>query len=613
MRMWISAAVAALVTIVGMGGCTPAAPPAPTAAEIEKTSSELTKWFDAKYEESLQKSPLQLTMLGRKEQYDKIDQFTDAEADAKLAWEKASVAEMKKTFDRAKLDQESQTSFDMWALQAEMDEKSAKFRRDGYIFSKDGPHAFLANFMISFHSVSEKSDMDAYIARLGEVARALDQTLDQAKLGVEAGTRPPRFAYDQVMLESKNVITGAPFGAGKDSPLWADARGKIKSLVDGGKATKEEGKAMEAAASAALMEKVKPAYDRIIAWLTADRPNTSEQAQGVGALKDGVAYYNNMLELQTTTTMTADEIHELGLKEVARIRGEMEAIREKVGFKGDLPAMFKFMREDKQFYLPDTDAGRAAYLKQAETYLDGMRAKLPEYFGRLPKAPLVVKRVEAFREEKGGVQHYYPGTPDGSRPGIYYAHLSDMTAMPMWDLENTTYHEGLPGHHMQISIAQELTGIPIFRTQAGYTAYAEGWGLYTELLAKEMGFYTDPYSDMGRLNAEMWRAVRLVVDTGIHSKGWSEEQAVKYFMENSPTPEAAVRAEIRRYFVWPGQATAYKIGMLKILELRALAQKELGDKFTMAGFHDTVLSGGALPLPILETRVKQWIEKMKAA
>ena len=187
-----------------------------------------------------------------------------------------------------------------------------------------------------------------------------------------------------------------------------------------------------------------------------------------------------------------------------------------------------------------------------------------------------MKRVEAFREEKGGVQHYYPGTPDGSRPGIYYAHLSDMTAMPLWDLESTTYHEGLPGHHMQISIAQELTGIPIFRTQAGFTAYAEGWALYTELLSKEMGFYTDPYSDMGRLNNEMWRAVRLVVDTGIHSKGWGEEQAVKYFMDNSPTPEAAIRAEIRRYFVWPGQATSYKIGMMKILELRALAQKDLG-------------------------------------
>ena len=592
--------------------CSPAAPPAPTAEEITKTSAELTVWFDAEYEKLLQLSPLQLTMLGRKDQYDKLDQFTDAAADEKLAMEKASVAEMKAKFDPAKLDAESRTSFDMWALQAEMDEKLSAFRRQGYTFIKDGPHSFIANFMISFHAVDEKADMDAYVVRLGEVARVLDQALDQAKLGVESGTRPPRFAYDQAITESRNVITGAPFGAGKDSPLWADAKTKIKALVDGGKATADEGKALEAAAKAALTDKVKPAYARVIAWLEADKPNSAAESRGVSTLKDGVAFYNTMLESQTTTKMTADEIHELGLKEVARLRSEMEAIREKVGFKGDLPAFFAFMRSDKQFYEPDTDAGRAAYLKKAEDYINGAKAKLPEYFGILPKADLVVKRVEAFREEKGGVQHYYPGTPDGSRPGVYYAHLSDMTAMPLWDLESTTYHEGLPGHHMQISIAQEMKGIPFFRTQYGSTAYVEGWALYTELLAKEMGFYTDPYSDMGRLNNEMWRAVRLVVDTGIHSKGWGEEQAVKYFMDNSPTPEAAVRAEIRRYFVWPGQATSYKIGMIKIQELRALAQKELGDKFTMAGFHDTVLGGGALPLPVLEARVKRWIDTVKA-
>jgi uncharacterized protein (DUF885 family) len=249
----------------------------------------------------------------------------------------------------------------------------------------------------------------------------------------------------------------------------------------------------------------------------------------------------------------------------------------------------------------------------AEGYLASIQPKLPQYFGILPKAPLVVKRVEAFREEAGGAQHYFPPTPDGSRPGIFYAHLSDMNAMPTYELETITYHEGNPGHHMQIAIAQELTGIPKFRTQYGSTAYQEGWGLYTETLAKEMGQYADPYSDYGRLSAEIWRAIRLVVDTGIHAKGWSEEQAVKYFTDNSSVPKAAIESEIRRYIVWPGQATAYKIGMIKIQELRGMAQKELGDKFTMAGFHDTVLSGGALPLPVLEARVKRWVEKVKAS
>ena len=607
MKRLFGAGLLALAT-----ACSPAAPTGPTPAEIAKASADLTAYLDAEYEESLQMSPIGLTMQGRKDQNDKLDDMSEAANDKELAWLRESVTEMKAKFDPAKLDEESRTSFEMWALQLDQADKADKFRRYPYTFIRDSVPVTLPNFMINFHEVTEKADMDAYMARLGAFATAIDQTIEQAKLSAEAGVRPPLFSFDQVIQESRNVITGAPFTKGADSPLLADVKAKVKALKDGGKITAEEGAAFEAKARETLTTSIKPAYERIIAWLQSDKANASPEAKGSAALPDGAAYYNVALELQTTTTMTADEIHELGLKEVARVRSEMDAIREKVGFKGDLPAFFKHMREDKPFYQPNTDAGRAAYIKQAEDYLDGVRARLPEYFGIMPKAPLVVKRVEAFREEPGGVQHYYPSTPDGSRPGIYYAHLSDMSAMPMWDLESTTYHEGLPGHHMQIAIAQELTGIPKFRTQYNSTAYAEGWGLYTELLAKEMGFYTDPYSDMGRLNNEMWRAVRLVVDTGIHAKGWTEEQAVTYFMDNSPTPRAAIESEIRRYFVWPGQATAYKIGMIKIQELRALAQKELGDKFTMAGFHDTVLGGGALPLPVLEGRVKRWIERVKA-
>jgi uncharacterized protein (DUF885 family) len=246
-------------------------------------------------------------------------------------------------------------------------------------------------------------------------------------------------------------------------------------------------------------------------------------------------------------------------------------------------------------------------------FLAFINAKLPEYFGILPKAPLVVKRVEAFREQPGAAQHYYPGTPDGSRPGIYYAHLSDMKAMPKNEMEAIAYHEGNPGHHMQISIAQELKSVPTFRTQAGFTAYAEGWALYSELLAKEMGAYQNDYSDFGRLITEMWRAVRLVVDTGLHSKGWTEQQAIDYFKEKTPVAEGAVVSEVRRYIVWPGQATAYKVGMLKILALRAKAKEQLGDKFDIRAFHDTILGGGALPLDVLEKRVDHWIATVKAA
>jgi len=602
----------AAVSLLALAACGNPAPAAPTAEEIAKASADINAWFDVEYEEELQMSPIALTFQGRKDQYDKLDDFSEAAIDRELEWRRASVAEMKEKFDPAKLDEEARTSYDLWSLELDMTEKAAKFRRSPYIFVKDGPHVFLPQFVMQFHEVADKSDMDAYVARIGEVGRAIDQSLEQAKLAAAEGNRAPRFAYDESIQQSTNVITGAPFGPGKDSPIWADVKSELKTLVEGGKLTADESKAIENAAKAALIDKLKPAYERVIAWLKEDRANTTEQATGASALKDGVAFYDNALAQQTTTTMTAAEIHELGLSEVARIHAEMEKIKEQVGFKGTLVEFFEHMRTSPQFQLSDDDAGRAQYIKMSEDYLGAMTEKLPEYFGILPKAQLVVKRVEAFREEPGGAQHYFPSSPDGKRPGVFYAHLSDMKAMPTYTLEAIAYHEGVPGHHLQIAIAQELTGIPKFRTQYGSTAYQEGWGLYSEALAKDMGFYKDPYSDFGRLGAEIWRAIRLVVDTGIHSKGWTEEKAVKYFLDNGPTPEGAVRSEVRRYIVWPGQATAYKIGMIKIQELRALAQKELGDKFTMAGFHDTVLGGGALPLPVLEARVKRWIEKVKA-
>jgi uncharacterized protein (DUF885 family) len=324
-----------------------------------------------------------------------------------------------------------------------------------------------------------------------------------------------------------------------------------------------------------------------------------------------VSYYNASLYLQTTTNMTAAEIHELGLKEVARIRGEMEKVKEAAGFKGTLAEFFVFMRTDKRFYLPNNDAGAAEYLKLADGYLAGMKAKLPQYFGILPKADLVVKRVEPFREQPGGAQHYMAGTPDGSRPGMFYAHLSDMNAMPIYQLENIAYHEGLPGHHLQISIQQELTGLPKFRTQYFYGAYTEGWGLYSEALAKEMGFDVNPYNDFGRLAGEIWRSIRLVVDTGIHSKGWTQQQAEEYFLANSPQPAQAIKSEIERYILQPGQATSYKIGMIEIQKLRDEAKAALGERFDYRSFHDAVLGGGALPIPVLQAKVRRWIDKQK--
>jgi uncharacterized protein (DUF885 family) len=611
----LGAVVALSLSACGPKASAPAVAATPSVEEIKATSTKLTAYLDAEFEKELQLSPEALTGLGRKEQYDKLDDRSDAAAQAELEWRRKSVADMKAQFDPAKLDEEAHTSFDTWTQALDTDEKQTKFRRYRYLISElGGVHTRMPQFLITQHRVDAKADMDAYIARVGLIGAAIEQSLVNAKLSAGEGIRMPQMMYDKGLAQAKAVVSGAPFDGGADNALFADGKAKIKALADKKAITVDEAKALTAALSTAMTTKMKPGYDALITWLAADKANTTPEAKGVGSLPGGADYYNAALAIQTTTSMTADEIHQLGLSEVKRINDEEEALKAQIGFKGTLQELFAHMRTGKEFLYPNTYAGRAAYIKQAETYLAGMKARLPEYFGKLPKADLVVRRVEKFREVAGGAQSYQEGTPDGSRPGIFYAHLIDMNQNPMWDLESTAYHEGLPGHHMQISIAQELAGLPQFRTQYGYTAYQEGWALYTEKLAKEMGgFYKDPYSDMGRLNNEMWRAVRLVVDTGIHSKGWTQEQAVKFFMDNSPTPEGAIRSEIRRYTTSPGQATSYKIGMIKIQQLRDEAKKELGEKFSYPKFHDVVLGGGALPLPVLEARVHRWIERDKAA
>lgn len=586
---------------------------APSAEEIAAESARLNQWFDAKYEEQLDFSPIQRTFLGEKKDNDKIDDLSEAGEDAQLDWQKKSVDELKSSFDYEKLSPEAKTSYDIWVYQYDAAVRAHEYRRDQYIFTQmQGPQAFLPQVLIVFHKVDDAADMDAYVKRIGGVARALTQLLDRAKVEAQEGVRPPRFAYDGVIEQARGVIKGAPFAGAGDSPVWADVKSEIATLQKDGKIDAAKAAELTDAAKKALIEEFGPAYQALAQWFEQDRANADEVATGVGKLPNGEAFYKERLANATTTSLTPEEVHQFGLSEVARIQGEMEKIKEQVGFKGTLQEFFKFVREDKQFFYPNTDEGRQAYIKAAEDRLAFIKSKLPDYFGILPKADLIVKRVEPFREQPGAAQHYFQGTPDGSRPGVYYAHLSDMSAMPIPQLEVVAYHEGLPGHHMQISIAQERTDVPRFRTQAGFTAYIEGWALYSETLAKEMGAYQDPYSEFGRLSTELWRAIRLVLDTGLHSKGWTEAQAVDYFIANSPSAEGAIRSEVQRYIVWPGQATAYKIGMRKILELREKAKAELGDKFDIKGFHDTVLGGGALPLDILERRVDDWIESRKA-
>ena len=600
-------------------GSESATAPVASAAQIETTTAALNDWFEVKYEEQIAFSPLTQTALGRKTNYDKIDDFSQAADDEQFAWQEANIKEMQAKFPYDQLSTDAQTSYDIMLFLYEQDKAARAFQTNGYVFEQMGAvQSSFAQILIAQHDVDTEEDMHAYISRIAASGRAIEQLIERSKANAATGVHPPRFAFEAVITESQNLISGAPFDkSNQDNALWEDANKKIDILLAGDKLTAEGANALREATREALLGPWKSAYENLIAWQEEDMVNAPEIATGVGSLlPNGEAFYAERLANQTTTALTPEEVHQIGLSEVTRLRAEMEAVKDSVGFEGDLKAFFDYLRDtkdDERLYFPNTDEGRQGYIDGATAAIKTIEQQLPDYFGLLPKAGIVVKRVEPFREQDGAAQHYFPSTPDGSRPGTYYAHLSDMTAMPKRELEVIAYHEGLPGHHMQIAIAQELEGIPTFRTQLFFTSYIEGWALYSEILAKEIpGTYPDPYSEFGRLGSEMWRAIRLVVDTGLHAKGWTEADAIDYFLNNAAITQAQALSETRRYIVWPGQATSYKIGMIKILELRAKAEAELGDAFDIKGFHDTVLGGGAVPLAILEKNVDRWIQSVKA-
>ena len=620
-RLFLLSALALALTACSEAPQTSTAAQTATTAESAQLSESerLNAWFEEKYEQQLQFSPLMMTRLGRKDLYGEIDDMSEQGQEKRLQWMAATVDELKANFDYSKLDEETKISYDIWMFQFEQAKKQAEFLRRNYVLTQmNGMQSMLPTLLINYHKVAETSDMEAYISRLAGVGRAVEQLTSRVAINADEGVKAPYFAYEGVIKQSKAIISGKPFDpdSDEDSSLLADVKSKVAALEESGEITAEQAATFIEKAETALLDKVMPAYGKLISWFENDLPNISREATGASALPQGEAYYNSALALRTTTDLTADEIHQIGLNEVDRILAEMEKIKHAEGFDGTLKEFFAYIKSDntdERFYYPNTDEGRQAYLDDATAFLDNIADKLPEFFGILPKADLVVKRVEPFREQAGAPQHYFAGSPDGSTPGVYYAHLIDMTTMPKNEMEAIAYHEGNPGHHMQISIAQELEGVPKFRTTSFFNSYVEGWALYAELVAKEMGGYQNPMSDFGRLVSEMWRAIRLVVDTGIHAKGWTEEQANQFFRDNSPISDGAIKTEVQRYFVWPGQATSYKIGMLKILELREKAETELGEKFDIRAFHDVVLGSGAVPLTILERMVDNWIAEEKAA
>ena len=580
--------------------------PVATAGDV---AVDFRNFLDENYAVDMARYPYTASYRGIKTNHDQWNSVAESFLDETRGINETRLQQLA-GFDRAALGDSLALSHDLYRVSLQRRLNSDDFRHHKFVIHQfRGPHTQAASNLINIHRVDDLADAQAYIGRLNNIGPWFDQVIEQLRIRGQKNFLLADWQYPQMIQAARNITAGAPYDdSGVDSTLWADFQAKVAAL-DVDQATREQ---LLTDARQAMVEVVKPAYQGLIAELESQAANAPD-ADGVWKFENGDAFYAERLRWFTTTELSADEIHNIGLREVARVQDEMQAIMTQVGFEGSLAEFFVFLREDPQFYYEGTDAGRAAYLAEAVRLIDVMRERLPEAFGVLPEAELEVKRVEAFREKSAGKAFYQGPPPDGSRPGIYYANLYNMANMPKYQMEALAYHEGLPGHHLQRAIAAELDEIPDFQKYTSFTAYSEGWGLYTERLAKDMGFYTDPYSDFGRLAMELWRACRLVVDTGIHSKRWTREQAIDYLVENTPNSVNDATRAIERYIAMPGQATAYMVGKLKILELRERAQAELGDAFDMRDFHDAVLAEGPVPLSILEQKVDAMIAAGKAS
>jgi uncharacterized protein (DUF885 family) len=575
---------------------------------VNQTDRALYQLVEKVFERRVSRSPELQTRLGQKTSYGKWDDISESHRTETLRLDRSDLATLRRTIDRARLSEAGQLNYELFEYQLEDRIEGHRWRHHDYpVNQMYGRHTGVPSFLINYHHIETETDARAYIERLRGVGELYDQLLAQLRAREAKGVLPPAFVFPRTIESARNVLRGQPFD---DSPnpstLLADFQKKLEATDLGA----EQKTRLAAEAKAALRESTGPAYRKLIAFLEAQQTRANED-DGAWKLPNGAAYYDYRLRQITTTNTTADQIHELGLAEVARIHGEMRAIMTRVGFEGDLSAFFRHLRADPSFYYPNTEAGRAAYLQRATAIIDSMRARLGELFLTVPKAGIEVKRVEPFREKSAGKAFYSRPTEDGKKPGTYYANLYDMRDMPKYQMEALAYHEGIPGHHMQLSIAQEMTGLPRFRRYGSFTAYSEGWGLYAERIGKEIGFYQNPYSDFGRLAMELWRACRLVVDTGIHRRKWTRAQAIDYLMKNTPNPRGDAVKAIERYIVMPGQATAYKVGMNTIMALRARAKQALGERFDIREFHDVILTNGPVPLSILGKLVDQYIEQRR--
>lgn len=579
--------------------------------EISAESLKANQFFDRCFDAELSRNPEHQTYLGIKTDYSRWRDHSDAYDQKELEIAKLELDSLRKSIDFDKLDDQTRISYKYFQYELQEEIDNYKWRFHNYPLNQmDGFHSSVPAFLINMHSIESLSDAEAYISRLNVMDTLFNQYIDGLKIRDSLHIIPPQFVFPLIEADMVRMTKGQPMeNSSSLNPLYEDFISKIKTAkIPSGQKYELTNKCR-----AALKNVVKPAYEKLLAY-TRELEKKATTIDGAWKWPEGDRFYAYALRSTTTTDLKPEEVFLIGESEVTRIHTEMRKIMKDLGWRKDnLHEFFAFMRKDPQFYFANTKEGRQKYKDLATGIIDTMREKLDLIFKTKPKAAIVVKAVEPFREQSVGGAFYEDPSQDGKRPGTYYINLYNMSDQPIYQAEALAYHEGIPGHHMQIAIAQELQDLPKFRTHGGNVAYVEGWALYAELLPKEYGFYKNPYSDFGRLANEVFRAARLVVDVGIHYKKWTRQQAFEYFIKNTPNPEGDCKKEIDRYIVWPSQATGYKIGMMKILELREYARKSLSEKYDIREFHDVILTNGSLPLSLLTENVRSWVELKKSS
>lgn len=585
-----------LVAVPALRAQSAAAAPAP-AASVEANRKALNQILNDYWEDNLRHSPEFASSVGDKRYNDQVSDYSVKAYNEGLEREQGFLMRLA-AIDPSGLTDQEKISRELLLRDITDDQEAAQFKEWEMPVSQLGGIQTTYPDLVAQLSFTTVKDYDDWIARLHAIPKAFDQVTTNMSIGMDDHRVPPKFLLVKALDQVKQLANQKP----EDSPLALP----LKSYPAGIKAAEQE--RIKTEMLDAIAKEVLPAYLRFARFLEVSYVPACREQPGISALPDGAAYYKFLIHRTTTTDLPADQIHQIGLDEVKRDEADMLVIAQKLGF-ADLATFRASLKSNPKLKAASGDALIAAY----RGYVTAMQARLPELFGRLPKAPLEVVPVPAYLEKSMYPAYYEQGTPDGSRPGRLRVNTYNATDRNLYAVEATAYHEGVPGHHLQISIAMELNDVATFRKYEGYTAFVEGWGLYSERLGKEIGFYKDPYSDYGRLDLDMWRAMRLVVDTGVHSQNWTREQMVQFFHDHSTLDETTVQTEIDRYIAWPSQALAYKIGQLKILELRDRAKAALGDKFDLRAFHDQVLDSGALPLDVLSDRIDAWIAAQKPA